>query len=145
MYRVYQVQNGDTIESIAKKVDMSVKELTDLNGLTNTVTVGQLLVIPNKDTVFDVYKVVVGDNLYEIAKKFNVSLVDLVKLNGLNKDDYIYAGQEILVPRKGVFIYITNNEETLKSVALKLGVNETDLIAQNQTLYLLPDQLIIHR
>lgn len=144
MYKVYQVQGGETIESIAQKLSISPTELINLNSLFDQVVPGQLLVIPNQDGMYENYIVQKGDNMYEIARKNNISLEDLLKINGLNKDDYIYPGQNILIPKDGYSIYITK-EESLNDIANKLGLNPNDIINQNETLYLLPDQLIIYR
>lgn len=144
MYKVYQVQMNDTLEKIAETTGTTAQELANLNGLKE-ITVGQLLVVPNQERVFDIYTVVKGDNMYELSKKFNLDLGNLLKLNGLDKDDYIYPGQEILIPREGILTYVTEEEETLDGVADKLGVNRNDLLDQNKTVYLTPDQLIIYR
>lgn len=145
MYRVYQVEIGDTIESIATRAGMSPQELSNLNGLTGEVSVGQLIVVPNRETFFETYTIKQGDNMYDIAKRYNVNLDDLLKLNGLEKNEYIHPGQQILIPSEGVSIYITNENETLDQVATKLGINPVDILAENQTIYLMPDQLIIYR
>jgi len=143
MYKVYQVQGTDTLNSIAQKVGISVMELMNLNSISD-VTPGQFLVVPNQDNIFEIYIVQKNDNLYEIARKNNIKLEDLLTLNGLDKEQYIYPGQEILIPKEDYLVYITK-EETLSEVADKLGKSQTDIIKQNENLYLLPEQLIIYR
>lgn len=145
MYRVYQVQNGDTVETIASKLGIDANTIIDLNGLTSEVVTGQFLVVPNQQTVFTTYKVNAGDSVYSIAQKFNSNVDDILKLNGLNKDDYIYPNQELLVPKEGVSIYIVKEQETISDVARKLNVDPIALLGQNETIYLMPDQLIIYR
>ena len=144
MYRVYQVLNGDTIESIALKTGVEIQTIRDLNGVQEVV-LGQLLVIPNQQVPFMTYTVVKGDSLYSISKKFNVSVDDLAQLNGLNKNDYIYPNQELLVPKENVSIYIVKERETITDIANKLNVDPVSLLGQNETIYLLPEQLIIYR
>jgi len=143
MYKVYQVQGTDTLNSIAQKVGISVMELMNLNSISD-VTPGQFLVVPNQDNIFEIYIVQKNDNLYEIARKNNIKLEDLLTINGLDKEEYIYPGQEILIPKDDYVVYITK-EETLNEVANKLGKSQTDIIKQNENLYLLPEQLIIYR
>lgn len=145
MYRVYQVQSGETVNSIANKIGINPNDLINLNSLTKEVVPGELLVIPNNETVFETYTVVKGDNMYDIARRNNVNVNDLLRINGLNKDDYIYPGQQILIPKENVNIYVTEGIETLNEVADKLKTNPSDLIGQNETLYLTGDQLIIYR
>lgn len=143
MYKVYQVQGNETLESIAQKLGISTMELMNLNSISS-VTPGQLLVIPNQNSFFERYIVQKNDNLYEIARKNNISLEELLTLNGLDKEQYIYPGQELLIPKNDYSIYITK-EETINSVANKLDKNVIELITENENLYLLPDQLIIYR
>lgn len=146
MYRVYQVINGDTIQNIADRFNMTADELISLNGLMGEVRPGELLVVPQgRDSVFEVYVVQSGDNVYEIARRYNVDFNDLLRLNGLDEDDYIYPNQELLVPKQGVSIYITEEEQTLKEVSDRLGITPYEIIDQNETIYLLPDQLIIYK
>jgi len=91
------------------------------------------------------YVVVKGDNIYEIARNNNVGYEELLKINGLDKDDYIYPGQQILIPKNNISLYVTNENETLSDVANKLGISEMELIENNKTIYLFPEQLIIYR
>ena len=96
------------------------------------------------NTYFNYYTIEKGDNLYAIAMKNNTNVKNLLLINGLNENDYIYPGQEILVPNEGVNIYVTEND-TLRDVASKLGLSEEEIIKQNETLYLLPEQIIIYK
>ncbi len=44
----YQIQNGDTLSQIGEKFQVSVKEIKELNGITNDqITVGEYIDIPN--------------------------------------------------------------------------------------------------
>ena len=144
MYKVYRVENGETIESIADKLNISKTYLMDLNSLFGEVKEGDLIVIPNQNSIFESYIVKKGDNLYEISKKVNVDIEDLLKINGLDKDEYIYPGQEILIPKEGYSLYITK-EENIKDIAEKLGLTPSDIVSQNEYLNILPEQLIIYR
>ena len=94
MYKIYKVTTGDTLESIAKKFNTTVRELQDING-KDYISFGEMIIVPNNqnDDWFDTYIVQKGDNLYAIAQKYNISLIDLLNINGLDKDDYIYPNQ----------------------------------------------------
>lgn len=145
MYKVYQVQSGETIDNLSQRLGIRSQDLIDMNGLTGPITPGQLLVIPNQNSMFDTYTVVKGDNMYEIARRYNIDYNNLLKLNGLDKDDFIYPNQQILIPKNDISVYVTDENETLNDVANKLGVTVMDLINQNETIYLIPDQLITYR
>ena len=149
MYRVYQVQNGDTLASVASKLGMSVSELASLNGLMISAILvpGQYIIVPNNsgNEYFDMYVIQKGDTIYELARKFNTDPTSLLRLNGLNNTDVIYPGDEILVPKNGVSFYVTGNDDTLDMVTKKLGTNASELARQNKIIYLTNDQLIVFR
>lgn len=44
------------------------------------------------------YTVRVGDNLFRIARDFNTTVDELLALNGLRNADYVYVGQDLIVP-----------------------------------------------
>ena len=91
-YILYTVKIGDTLYSIAKKNNVSVLELVELNNLsTNTLRVGQPLKIPissndndsNNDD-YNTYVVQRGDTLYRIASMYGMSVDELIKINNLS-------------------------------------------------------------
>ncbi len=88
------------------------------------------------------YEIKKGDSLYKISKDFNVNTKLLAELNGLNLDDYIYPGQILLVPKRDVSYYITKDGDTLKTVSNIFGVKEIDVVNNNETIYLMPGQMI---
>lgn len=146
MYKIYKVVSGDTLESIAKKFNTTVKDLQEIND-KDYITMGELIVVPNntKNEWFDIYTVKKGDNLYALAQKYNIGLVDLLNINGLDKDNYIYPGQEIMVPKSNVKVIITKDDETINSASKRLGLNSEELLYQNSNIYLLPDQLLVYK
>lgn len=145
MYSVYQIMPNDTIESISEKFNISPNDLRNMNSQT-TFRVGEFIVVPQTSSgLFNVYVIKQGDNVYEIAKRYNVNYQDLLKINGLNEDDYIYPNQELLIPKEGISVYITKENDTIKDVLNKLGLTIEELMNQNDTIYLLEDQLIVKR
>ena len=91
-YILYTVKIGDTLYSIAKKNNVSVLELVELNNLsTNTLRVGQPLRKPissndsdsNSDD-YNTYVVQRGDTLYRIASMYAMSVDELIKINNLS-------------------------------------------------------------
>lgn len=93
---------------------------------------------------FDIYKIEKGDNLYKIAKDYNINPTLLSALNGLNIDDYIYPDQELLIPKNGFVYYITAEGDTIELVAEKFNITKDELMNDN-TIYLLPGQLLVHK
>ena len=148
MYKIYKMETGETLDDVAKKFRTDVETLEKINGFSSMQgpTPNQYIIVPEqRDVLFDLYIVQPGDNMYRIAKRYNVSEDNLLKLNGINKNDYIYPNQELLVPRKEVAVYITKEGDTLMGAASALDLSAEDLILENETIYLIPDQLLISK
>jgi flagellum-specific peptidoglycan hydrolase FlgJ/uncharacterized protein YlxP (DUF503 family) len=110
----YVVEKGDTMYSVSKKYNLTIKELQDLNGLTSTsLSVGQTLNTnnnltntvaqasnsksPTKTVISKKLHIVEkGETLYSISKKYNVTVSELQELNALS-DTGISIGQELQI------------------------------------------------
>ena len=89
----YLVKSGDTLYSIAKKYNTSVDAIKNLNNLkTNTIIVGQSLLLPNNN----IYVVKKGDTLYSIAKKYNTTVDSIKKKNSLTSN-LLSIGQKLVI------------------------------------------------
>ncbi len=147
MYKVYQVQNGDTIERVAQLFHTSPETLRKLNGMTGSMMLrpGSFIIVPTEEeNLFDTYIVQKGDNMYAIARNYNVDYDMLLELNGLDRDDYIYPDQEILIPKKGVNMYRVKEGDTVSSVVDNLNTNYEELSKQNKNLFLMPGQILFY-
>lgn len=148
MYDIYTIKNGDTVETISNKFNISPSNLYKLNGFTPdyTLSVGSNIIVPkSQNPYFNYYTVQKGDNLYKIAKIYNINENLLAELNGLNKADYIYPNQVIVVPKPGVNVYITKDGDTLMGVVKGIKANINVLLSENPNIYLRPDQIIIYK
>ena len=93
----YTVQKGDSLYSIAKKYNVTIDELKELNNLTsNLLSIGQVLLIPSSTPLEKTYTVQKGDSLYSIAKKYNTSVDKLKELNSLTSN-MLSIGQILIV------------------------------------------------
>lgn len=146
MYKIYKVSAGDSLESIAHKFNTTVSNLQDIND-KDYIVVDELIIVPNnkKNDYFDTYVIEKGDTLYSISKNNNISLMDLLNLNGLDKENYIYPGQEILVPKKDIKIVVTNKDDSIESTCKRLGLDSSTLLEQNNNILLSPDQVLVYR
>ena len=144
MYKVYVVKMGDTFESIARDHNITLEELNRLNGNMISLIPGMQLIVPNNEK-YNTYVVKSGDNLYAISVKYGVSLDSLISLNGLNKNDYIYPGQQILIPDSELEIYTTIENDTLQSVSSNLGISIEELLNNNDKIYLEEEQPIKYK
>lgn len=146
MYKIYVVEYGDTINSIAQKFSVSIDALEKINGTISNLVPGMQIVVPsNSDMPFFTYVVQKGDSIYDIARKTSANYRDLLLINAIGENDYIYPGQELLIPKPGYGLYLTVENDTINTVSSKLNVQPTNLISQNGSLYLLPNQLVIYK
>ena len=148
MYKIYQIEYGDTLESIANKVGTDKANLMDINGFSSEeeLIVGNLMIVPNtKNNIFMNYSVKNGDSIYSIARMYDVDPDTLLLINGLNKDDFIYPNQQIMIPSSNYIIYITREGDTLNKVINNFGVDANTLASDNNNLFLIEDQLIVSK
>ena len=129
MYQVYKVLDDDTFSSIADRFYIDASELERINGV-NSFNVGDMIVVPN-NSMYITYVVKKGDSLYSIAKNYDQDVNILYNINGIKEGDYIYPGEELLIPRPRVFTYITVDGDTISSVSNKSGIPISDLVNSN--------------
>ena len=96
--KTHLVERGEGIYSIARKYNLSPKDVMKWNGLTNNslLDVGeQIYLAPGMapPVKHDVKK---GETLYRISKKYNIEVNDLMSWNQLSSTD-IQAGQSLFV------------------------------------------------
>ena len=142
----YTVKSGDTLTSIASNFQVSIRELMQANNLTSSeIKVGEVLIIPAKEEIYDYYKIKKNDTLYKIARLNNTTAEILRQLNGLDENDYLYPVEMLLVPKKGLAFYITKSGDSIASVSAYFNTSSKDLVENNASIYLVPDQLLIYR
>lgn len=144
MYDLYQIINGDTINTIASKYGTSPEVLKSLNP-NSTFAVGTYIVVPTLKEYFNIYTIKKGDTLYSIAKEYNTDYNLLAMLNGMKVEDYIYPNTTILVPKKDIKYYFTKDNDTLLSVNNALKSNLNNLLKQNKNIFLREGQLIVYK
>ena len=148
MYKIYTIKKGDTLSSLANKFNTTVDNLKNINGyeyIEPLIENNKIIVPNNKNELFKLYKIKSGDTMFSIANMTNSDLGDLLNLNGLKEGEYIYPGEEILIPAPDTKFLITKDGDTVTSVAEKLGTNELELRLQNDSIYLRPEQLLIYK
>lgn len=82
MYRVYQIQSNETLESIAQKLNTTADVLKRLNGIRDDILLktGSFIIVPMVDDRFKIYIVKQGDTIYSIARDNNLDYDLLLKL-----------------------------------------------------------------
>lgn len=135
----YMVRPGDTLYSIALKINTNVNDLKQLNNLTsNNLSIGQTLQIPTKqiEEEYELYTVQPGDTLYRIATRYNLDVNDIIDYNNL-ETTVLTTGQTLRIPKEGIIedsdenIYIVKAGDTLYSIAQANGITVDQLKALN--------------
>ena len=148
MYEIYTMKEGDTLEQIANMYNTTVGILREINGIIgdygfNTGT--QIIVPVKKVQPYQYYTVKKGDNMYDIAMDYGIDYNLLLQLNGLDEGDYIYPNQTIMLPKRGLGIYMTKVDDTLDLVLNRMGITIDELINENENIYLRENQILIFR
>ena len=106
----HTVSKGDSLWTIARRYNVTVKKLSYWNGIAprDVLKPGQKLsvwinkplankTITQRNAVVRKvgYKVRSGDSLSRIASKFNVKITDILKWNAVNPKQYLQPGQRL--------------------------------------------------
>jgi LysM repeat protein len=112
----YQVEEGDSLFSIAIKFNVDLLLLETINNMDPAnpiIRVGEKLTIPGPDTKLPTstplpsnlrsgtkitYQVQPGDSLASIALAFNSTIDDIKKENDITNENEIYVGQKLSIP-----------------------------------------------
>lgn len=134
---IYIVKKGDSLWKIANKYNTTVEKLKSANNLkTNTLSVGQKLVIPSisvSPEVSDTYIVQKGDSLWSIANKFNMTVSELKNLNNLT-NNLLSIGQVLKIKdssNNGKTTYTVQKGDSLWVIANKYGITTEELKSYN--------------
>jgi len=150
--RIYRVQKGDTLSSIASSYGTSWKELAEDNHLSNPhrLTVGQEIRIPGtlsrtsdpivySDSTMDStpasvptthasikqgssYIIQRGDTLSGIAKRSGLTVDEIKVINGL-PGNRIIAGKSLSIPKAGDVITTVSSEPVFEAMEIKTPEN----------------------
>ncbi len=106
---IHKVKQGENIEIISRKYNISPKKLIKLNNINNAdyLSVGQELKIPTKQDKTNkkkdvIHTVVSGENLSTIAQLYNSSQREIITSNRLANPEYLYIGQTLTIPNVSI-------------------------------------------
>lgn len=104
------VENGETLYSISKKYEVSLRDLIETNHLKPPYFVypGDNVKLP-KPKYHTVKK---GDTLYSISRGYSVDLSSLVQANQLDENNTIWPGQQLRMPSKTEHIVVAQYDNT---------------------------------
>lgn len=97
-----EVIAGDTVYSISRSHDVSIRDLVSQNNLNPpyNLKIGSKIVIPKARQ----YQVVTGDTLYSIARSYGMSVNDLIKLNKMSEPYVIRVGSQLQISDNNLIV-----------------------------------------
>lgn len=134
----YVVKKGDTLFDIARKNNVTVDELKDVNMLTsNNIYPGQILLIPmdvsENDFYFEKYVTKENDTINQIAKKESVDESLLTTFNDISKFKLV-ENQSMKIPRSKVYVVVEG--DTVEKVLRKSGKSCIELMKANESTWI---------
>ena len=126
---IHVVQSGDTLWKLANRYSVSIQQIVTANGLsvTDTLVIGQALVIPTSDHD---HIVVPSESLWQIAKRYGTTPEAIAQANQLENMNRIQIGQRLRIPSaslpsKEVNAYLTNLGSVGQSMIDQVGYDLT--------------------
>lgn len=96
--QTYQVQSGDTLYAIARKLGTSVTKLAEDNDLSSPYRLNPAQTLKGPAPKAKAYTVTSGDTLYAIARRFSVRAQDIADANEISLASSINVGQRLILP-----------------------------------------------
>ncbi|MDB5445927.1 MAG: peptidase [Phenylobacterium sp.] len=94
----YRVKRGDSLEKIARKLDTSVEQLREDNGLKKREAIQPGDELQGPRTTAAAYVAGQGDTLFAIARRFGVTADAIREENGLARNAGLRPGQKVRLP-----------------------------------------------
>ena len=96
--RTHTVAKGDTLYSIARKMEMTPKELAAINGLDDPSKIRPGQRLKGKGSRAKAYTVTSGDTLFAIAQRFSVAAPAVAEANDIEMSSTLRVGQKLVLP-----------------------------------------------
>ncbi|MEH7884158.1 LysM peptidoglycan-binding domain-containing protein [Bacillus sp. JJ1609] len=125
---IHVVQRGESLWQIASRYQVTITQITDINGLENPnqLVVGQALIIPS----YDVYHTVrSGEALWSIAQRYGTTADAIIRANGITNPALIYPGTVLRIP---AIRHTVQSGEALWQIAQRYRVSVQSIIKANQ-------------
>ena len=158
-FKTHAVKQGETVESIAKKYQVTASDIYALNPDAKTkLTLDAVLIIPNGSSVatglseetkeligYQSHKVKRKETLYSISKQYNIEIEDIKKHNKRLYSENLRKGDDIRIPEYKVMvskaipsnqikIYKVQPKEGKWGIAYKFGITVAELEALNPSM-----------
>lgn len=139
-YEQYVVKVGDSLYMIAKKYNVSIDDLKQLNHLvSNVIYPNQILFIPknkvcntDKDQTTNITKP--NDSISDLINKYSLTLTEISNLK-------VMPNQTINAREKEY--YVIQNGDTLEEILMKFELTPTEFLKLNKDNFIVPGEKII--
>ncbi|WP_170920459.1 penicillin-insensitive murein endopeptidase [Desulfacinum hydrothermale] len=140
---IYRVRRGDSLWAIARRHNLSLQKLCQMNNLDSRKPLRQgtrLIVgyrIGSSKAPATVHTVTPGESLWAIAKKYGVPLKTLCRANGLDTRATLRPGQKLAIPsapkgeQRGPKIYRVRRGDSLWAIAKRHNLSIHKLCRMN--------------
>jgi len=93
----YEIQKGDSIYSISKKLGVTMDTIISLNRMidAHNISEGKEILVPTLEGI--IYTVKAGDTLEKIASNYRISVEDIKDANELEEEE-LYEGRILFLP-----------------------------------------------
>ena len=134
---IYVVNEGDTLQSISDRFDVSVSRLAYDNEIfQGEIVVGQALIIVRPEIVYTVEE---GDTLNSIAENFGITVNDILRNNSfLLHENFLLPGRELVITyniknidRLDIDNISTDNSGTYDIISVNSENNNDDINNNN--------------
>ena len=138
-YEQYVVKPGDSLYMIAKKYNVSIEDLKNINHLvSNIIYPNQILFIPkNKicnSTTGSVVTTGHNESVNDLINKYSVTLNDISNLK-------VMSNQELVVRDKKYYTIMVG--DTLEEILMKFELTPTEFLKLNKEKFIIPGEKII--
>ena len=133
----YVVKPGDSLYMIAKKYNVSVDSLKQINHLvSNVIYPNQILFIPkNKDThMMGTTVTQVNDSINDLITKYSLTLTEISNLK-------VVPNQTISLREKQYYTIQPN--DSLEELLMKFDLKPIELLKLNKDIWIVPGEKII--
>lgn len=135
---LHQVQSGDSLWLLAKKYNISSKQIAKANNLSfkTPLKLGQNLIIPGYEATTKIqHTLKTGESLWLVAKRYKVTTQDIAAWNNISAKKVLQPGMKLTIwtketPKTSVK-YVVKNGDNLWNIAKANQVSAQQLALHN--------------
>ena len=98
----YVIASGDTFWAIARKLNIPLSTLLELNPSADpyNLHIGQVIKVVEEEVSYLEHKIVAGDNFWALSRKYNTTVPEIMAMNPGVDPYQLQIGQLIRIPKQ---------------------------------------------